>query len=159
MSAGTGDRQDWDGLALAMRSCQACPELVASRTHVVVGQRPPSAQLLLVGEAPGAEEDARGEPFVGRSGRLLDESLAAAGIDRRGVAVVNVLKCRPPGNRAPRRTEVIRCRHWFQAQLAAVSPRLVVTLGVTAAAAFFGSGAGSPRCEGPSMPSTGDRCW
>lgn len=129
----------WDQLADQIRGCQACPPLVAARTHVVVGAVPPTARLLIVGEAPGAAEDARGEPFVGRSGHLLDAALAAAGLPRPTVGLVNVLKCRPPGNRAPRRTEVDACRRWLDAQLQLVDPELIVVLGLTAASALLGS--------------------
>ena len=96
----------WDDLAVSVRGCVACPELVVSRTTVVAGARPwdqPRADVMLVGEAPGAQEDLAGVPFVGRSGQLLDSLLAEAGLDRSSVAVANVLKCRPPGNRKPRR--------------------------------------------------------
>lgn len=139
----TGRRGDpagaWEQLATAIRACRACPPLAATRTHVVVGTCPPGgARLLIVGEAPGAAEDAQGEPFVGRSGQLLDEALAGAGLPRGEVAVVNVLKCRPPGNRPPRRVEVASCRPWLDAQLRVVDPQLVLALGTSAATAFFG---------------------
>ncbi|HSF26896.1 MAG TPA: uracil-DNA glycosylase [Actinomycetes bacterium] len=133
--------QDWTELAHAIEGCAACPDLVAGRSHVVVGAFPAGARLLLVGEAPGAAEDAAGLPFVGRSGALLDELLAEAGLGRDDVAITNVVRCRPPGNRTPRRAEVRRCRPWLLRQLELVDPLLVVTLGVTAAAAFFGPGA------------------
>ena len=114
---------------------------LTGRTHVVAGALPAGARVLLVGEAPGATEDAEGRPFVGRSGQLLDECLAAAGLRRDEVAVTNVVKCRPPGNRTPRRAEVLRCRPWLDRQLELADPAFVVTLGGTAAAAFFGAGA------------------
>lgn len=131
---------DPDALAGAVRRCAACPELAAARTHAVPGVLPPGAELLLVGEAPGAQEDQAGVPFVGRAGQLLDTLLAAAGLDRREVAVANVLKCRPPGNRKPTRAEVRRCRPWLDRQLDLAGPRLVVTLGGTAAEWAFGPG-------------------
>ena len=130
----------WPELATAAQRCTACSELAASRTTVVVGDKPPGARLALVGEAPGAEEDASGRPFVGRAGRMLDELLAAAGLDRATVAVVNVLQCRPPGNRAPKPDEVARCRGWLVRKLELVAPELIVALGSTAAAAFLGRG-------------------
>ncbi len=123
----------WTALDRHVRSCTACAELAATRTQVVPGVRPDGARLLLVGEAPGAQEDAAGLPFVGRAGQLLDELLAQAGLDRSGVAVANVLKCRPPGNRKPSRTEVATCRPWLQRQIELADPALVVTLGGTAA--------------------------
>jgi uracil-DNA glycosylase family 4 len=121
----------WPSLAVAMSGCTACP-LAGSRNLVVPGVCPPQARLLLVGEAPGAAEDAGGLPFVGRSGQLLDSMLADAGIDRRAAAVCNVVKCRPPRNRAPRRLEVATCRPWLDRQVELVDPVVVVTLGATA---------------------------
>ncbi len=115
VSAARPSAATWAALAAAARACTACPELAASRTTVVVGDAPPGARLALVGEAPGAEEDPTGRPFVGKAGALLDELLAEAGLDRAGVAVVNVLKCRPPGNRTPAATEATRCRAGWSA--------------------------------------------
>lgn len=132
---------DWADLVRRVQGCVACAELAASRTRVVAGQRPPGADVLLVGEAPGAQEDETGVPFVGRSGQLLDELLAEAGLRREQVAVANVLKCRPPANRAPRRAEVARCRPWLERQIELVDPAVMVALGSTAAAWFFGPGA------------------
>ena len=131
----------WEALAEQVRGCVRCPELVANRTTVVPGVRPPGARVLLVGEAPGAQEDLAGEPFVGRSGQLLDVLLAEAGLPRADVAVTNVVKCRPPGNRAPRRAEVASCRPWLTAQLAIADPEVVVSLGSTALAWFLGPAA------------------
>lgn len=130
----------WPELAAAAQSCVACPELAATRTTVVVGDAPAGAGLALVGEAPGAEEDKAGRPFVGRAGRLLDQLLAEAGLDRGTVAVVNVLQCRPPGNRTPTTTEALHCRGWLDRKLELVDPALVVTLGLSAAVAFLGRG-------------------
>lgn len=131
-------RPDWDLLAEQVRGCTACPELVAARSQVVVGTLPPGARLLVVGEAPGAQEDATGMPFVGRSGQLLDRLLAEAGLPRAQVAVLNTVKCRPPGNRVPTRMETANCRGWTEAQLAAAAPRLVVALGLSATTSFLG---------------------
>jgi DNA polymerase len=135
----------WPELAQVVRGCLACPELVASRTNVVAGVLPPDvatgAEVMLVGEAPGAQEDEAGVPFVGRSGQLLDTLLAEAGLRRDQVAVANVLKCRPPGNRKPRRAEVARCRPWLERQIELADPRVVVALGGTAAEWFFGPAA------------------
>lgn len=130
----------WPELAAAAQTCVACPELAATRTTVVVGDAPAGARLALVGEAPGAEEDRTGRPFVGKAGALLDRLLAEAGLDRSAVAVVNVLQCRPPGNRAPTTTEAIRCRGWLERKLTLIGPELVVTLGLSAAVAFLGRG-------------------
>lgn len=140
VAAAAAGAQTWSELAEAASRCTACPELVAGRTHVVPGVAPPDARVLLVGEAPGAQEDLDGVPFVGRSGRLLDALLGEAGLERAGVAVANVLKCRPPGNRAPRRAEVRRCRPWLERQVELVDPAVVVTLGTTALAWAAGPG-------------------
>ena len=95
---------------------------------------------MLVGEAPGAQEDQAGRPFVGKAGMLLDQLLAAAGLARDSVAVANVLNCRPPANRAPTRLEAGRCRGWLDRQVELVDPALVVTLGGTALAWALGTG-------------------
>jgi uracil-DNA glycosylase family 4 len=120
-----------------MRGCTRCA-LAQTRTQVVVGSTPAGARLLVVGEAPGAQEDLDGEPFVGRSGQLLDRLLAEAGLPRERVAVLNTVKCRPPGNRAPSTAETVSCRPWLDAQLLEVRPRLVVTLGLSATRWFLG---------------------
>lgn len=129
----------WGQLAAAARTCVACPELAATRTHVVVGAAPAGARLLLLGEAPGAQEDESGLPFVGRSGQLLDRLVAEAGGSRDRVAVLNTLKCRPPGNRPPTPLESAHCRGWTERQLALVDPDLVVTLGLSATRWFLGA--------------------
>lgn len=134
-AAGAGDL---DTLAALARTCTACPELAATRTQVVVGQLVPGARLLLLGEAPGADEDQTGEPFVGRSGRLLDELLTQAGLARAEVSVLNTVKCRPPGNRTPTRVESTTCRAWTERQLALSAPTVVVALGLSAARWFLG---------------------
>ena len=130
----------WDDLASVVVGCQACPELVCSRSSVVVGVCPPAARVLFVGEAPGAAEDEAGVPFVGKSGQLLDRLLAEVGLARDRVAVANVLKCRPPGNRKPRAVEVENCRPWLQRQIELADPDVVCTLGGTAAEWMFGRG-------------------
>jgi DNA polymerase len=107
---------------------------------VVVGEHPPAARLLLVGEAPGAHEDVAGRPFVGRAGQLLDELLTEVGLARSSLAVLNVLKCRPPGNRAPRRVEAERCTAWLDRQVELLDPAVVVTLGGTALTWALGRG-------------------
>jgi len=129
-----------DALAGVVRGCVACPELAALRTSVVVGDFPYGARLLLVGEGPGATEDEVGRPFVGKGGQLLDALLAEAGLDRAQVAVANVVKCRPPGNRTPTPAEARRCTGWLDRQLALAAPSLVVTLGLTALRWASGTG-------------------
>jgi uracil-DNA glycosylase family 4 len=130
---------DWDTLAAAARPCVACPELAATRQHVVVGDVPAGRpRLALVGEAPGAQEAETGRPFVGRSGALLDQLLAEAGLDRGQAAVLNVVKCRPPGNRTPKAPEVARCSGWLRRQLELLDPPVVVALGLSSAKWFLG---------------------
>ena len=131
---------DWASLALAARSCTACPELAAARQHVVVGDVPASGRprFALIGEAPGAREDETGRPFVGKSGELLDLLLGEAGLDRSQAAVLNVVKSRPPGNRTPKAVEVARCSGWLRRQLELLDPPVVVALGLSAAKWFLG---------------------
>ena len=130
----------WAALATAARGCVACPELAATRQHVVVGDVPASGRprLVLVGEAPGATEDETGRPFVGRSGQLLDQLLGEAGLDRAEVAVLNIVKCRPPANRTPKAPEVARCSGWLRRQLELLDARVVVALGLSSAKWFLG---------------------
>lgn len=146
---------DWAALAGTAQGCVACPELAATRATVVVGDAPAGARLALVGEAPGADEDRTGRPFVGRAGRLLDQVLAEAGLDRSTVAVLNVLQCRPPGNRPPTATEAVRCRGWLERKLDLAGPELVVTLGLSAAVAFLGRGVKLGEIRGRVHPAHG----
>src|SRR5919108_4607293 len=112
---------------LAHTGCEFEPCLTASR--MVPGEGNPAAQVMFVGEAPGATEDALGRPFVGRAGRLLDELIAAAGLAREDVWITNVVKARPPKNRDPRVPEVAHCMPWLERELDIIRPRLVVPLG------------------------------
>ena len=134
----------WQALSDQVRGCTRCPSLVATRTTVVVGTTSPGARLLVVGEAPGAQEDATGRPFVGRSGQLLDRLLAEAGLPRDRVSVLNTLKCRPPGNRVPTRVETTNCRPWTEAQVALLDPWLVLALGLSATRWWLAEGQGEP---------------
>ena len=127
-------------LAERARGCTACPELAATRSQVVPGAFPAGARLLVLGEAPGAQEDESGLPFVGRSGQLLDALLAEVGADRADVGVLNTVKCRPPGNRPPTRGESATCRGWTSRQLELAAPAVVVALGLSAARWFLGPG-------------------
>jgi DNA polymerase len=110
-------------------ACERCPALVDERSRIVNGSGPADAALLFVGEAPGADEDERGTPFVGRSGDVLDAALAAAGVDRAAVRVTNCVRCRPPENRDPHVDELANCRDHLDHEVAAVDPDLLVTLG------------------------------
>ncbi len=126
-------RLPWPALAEAVSGCRAC-RLCEGRRQAVFGVGPLPAPWLLVGEAPGEQEDARGEPFVGPAGRLLDQMLAAIEVDRASQAfIANVLKCRPPRNRDPSPEEVARCEPFLLRQVALLQPRLIVVLGRFAA--------------------------
>ena len=126
-------RMDWPTLNDAVRSCAACP-LHATRKQAVVGVGDQNADWLFVGEGPGAEEDARGEPFVGQAGRLLDNMLASIGLKRgQDVYIANIVKCRPPGNRVPEPQEAAQCEPFLLRQIELIRPRLIVALGKTAA--------------------------
>ena len=131
---------DWATLAAVNRPCVACPELAATRQHVVVGDVPVTGRprFALIGEAPGATEDETGRPFVGRSGALLDQLLDQAGLSRGEAAVLNIVKCRPPANRTPKTPEVARCSGWLRRQLELLDPPVVVALGLSAAKWFLG---------------------
>ena len=107
-----------------------------SATNMVPGEGSPTAEVMLVGEAPGASEDKQGRPFVGRAGKLLEELLSEAGLERSDVYITNVVKARPPGNRDPRAAEVAHCLPWLEAELGLIQPRLVVPLGRHALAHF-----------------------
>ena len=120
---------DWAGLEARVAGCRECG-LCEGRTQTVFGVGDRQADLVLVGEGPGAEEDRRGEPFVGQAGQLLDRMLAAIGLDRHhGVYICNVVKCRPPRNRDPKAEEAAACRPYLHRQLSLLQPRLVVALG------------------------------
>jgi DNA polymerase len=119
---------DWPALGEAVRSCRACV-LCETRAQTVFGVGDKTADLMIIGEAPGAEEDRKGEPFVGRAGQLLDLMLAAIGIGREQVYIANILKCRPPGNRDPRPEESAACRGFLMRQIQLVAPRVVLSVG------------------------------
>ncbi|MFB6221331.1 MAG: uracil-DNA glycosylase family protein [Halolamina sp.] len=114
---------------LCVEGCERCPELVESRRRIVDGVGPEDADLLFLGEAPGEQEDEGGEPFVGRSGDVLDEALRDAGIARADVRITNCVRCRPPENRDPHQEELENCRGYLEQELDIVDPDLVVTLG------------------------------
>ncbi len=139
-------------LAREAAGCTRCA-LAAGRTQVVFGTGDPEADLLLVGEAPGRDEDLCGEPFVGRSGKLLDRLLAEElGVDRRRCYIANVVKCRPPGNRDPRPAEVAACRPYLAAQIDLIRPAVVVTLGNFASRLLLQTDQGITRLRGTSYP-------
>ena len=123
---------DWTELQASVADCTRCP-LHKSRMQTVFGVGNRHADWMIIGEAPGAEEDRRGEPFVGRAGKLLDEMLRAVGLDRGTVFITNILKCRPPGNRDPAADEAAACRDYLERQIEMIKPRLVLAVGRIAA--------------------------
>jgi uracil-DNA glycosylase family 4 len=142
-------------LALEASSCVRC-RLSEGRTTVVFGVGSESADLLFVGEGPGREEDLTGEPFVGRSGRLLDTLVAEElGMTRAQFYIANVVKCRPPNNRDPLPDEVVACHPYLEGQIAAIAPRVTVTLGNFAAQALLGVRDGVTKLRGRSYPFRG----
>jgi len=117
-----------DDIAIQASSCTAC-QLSEQRHSVVFGVGNPDAEIVFIGEAPGSDEDLQGEPFVGRAGQLLDRMLISLGMDRSEVYIMNTVKCRPPNNRDPKPDEVETCSRWFDAQLKALSPKVICLLG------------------------------
>jgi DNA polymerase len=134
-------------LASGIRSCQKCP-LHAARTQTVFARGNPSAELCFVGEGPGADEDAQGEPFVGKAGQLLDRMIGAMGFSRDEVYVCNIVKCRPPGNRKPEPQEMAACAPYLAEQLSLVAPKVLVALGATAVEGMLGPVGGITRIRG-----------
>lgn len=123
---------DWTALAGAVRECTLCG-LCATRTQTVFGTGDVHARLMVIGEAPGAEEDRQGEPFVGRAGQLLNSMLRAAGFERPRVYIANVLKCRPPNNRDPATDETDHCLPYLRRQIELVDPAVILCVGRIAA--------------------------
>lgn len=132
-AAGDVAALDWAALQQRVQNCTLCSELVASRTQTVFGVGDAQAQWLVIGEAPGADEDAQGEPFVGRAGQLLNAMLLAIGLQREQVYIANVLKCRPPNNRDPKPDEAANCEPFLLRQIALLQPRIILAVGRIAA--------------------------
>ena len=130
----------WEEIRSAVSACSKCL-LHKTRTQTVFGVGDQEADWMIIGEAPGAEEDQCGEPFVGTEGRLLDEMLRALGLDRQSVFITNILKCRPPGNRDPSLEEATQCRSYLDRQIELVKPKLILAVGQIAAQNLLGSDA------------------
>ena len=128
----------WPELRDCVANCTRC-ELSASRTNTVFGVGSPDADWLIIGEAPGAEEDRRGEPFVGRAGKLLDQMLFAIGQSREKVFIANILKCRPPDNRDPKPGEAAACRDYLERQIELIQPKIILAVGKIAAQNLLGT--------------------
>ncbi len=138
--ASTGPHLTLTAIRADLGDCQRC-KLCSTRKQIVFGVGPEPAALMFIGEGPGAEEDRRGEPFVGAAGELLDKMIEAMGWARTEVYIANVVKCRPPGNRDPEPDEIAACRPFLDAQIQAVRPRVIVTLGRPAANLVLGNDA------------------
>ena len=128
----------WDAILDSIRTCTAC-ELAQNCTQKVPGIGNRKARLMIIGEGPGHEEDIRGEPFVGRSGQLLDRMLRAIGIEREQVYITNIVKCRPPNNRDPKSEEAQQCRRYLEAQIEQIEPRIILSVGRVSAHNLLGS--------------------
>jgi DNA polymerase len=134
-------------VAEQVRPCMKCG-LCEARTQTVFARGNPFAELMFIGEGPGADEDAQGEPFVGAAGQLLDKMIAAMGYRRDDVYIANIVKCRPPNNRKPEPAEMEACMPYLREQLALVKPKVIVALGATAVAGLIGSTEGITRLRG-----------
>jgi uracil-DNA glycosylase family 4 len=136
---GAIELMEWDALAQAVVQCQAC-KLCSSRTTTVFGVGDTQADWLIVGDAPGENEDLQGEPFVGQAGKLLDNMLKALGLDRTSkVYITNVLKCRPPGDRNPEPEEIAQCEPFLRRQVELLQPKIVLAMGRFAVQALLGT--------------------
>ena len=138
---------DWDELQETVSRCTGC-RLHETRTQTVFGVGNPDADWLFIGEAPGAEEDRRGEPFVGRSGQLLDQMLAAIGQSRETVFIANIIKCRPPNNRDPKPDEAAACRGYLKRQIEIVNPKIIIAVGKISAQNLLGTDSPVGRLRG-----------
>lgn len=139
-------------VATEASTCTRCA-LAQGRTQVVFGMGDPGADLMFVGEGPGANEDREGLPFVGRSGKLLDRLMAEEmGLDRSTCYIANVVKCRPPGNRDPKPDEIAACRPWLETQIELIAPKVIVTLGNFAAKLLLDTTTGITRLRGRTYP-------
>ena len=127
----------WPTLTEEITRCQKC-RLCAGRTYPVPGEGNPHARLMFIGEGPGRDEDQTGRPFVGRAGQLLDKMIGAIGLSREEVFIANVVKCRPPQNRAPEADEVAACMPYLRAQVGLIRPQVIVLLGSSALGAILG---------------------
>ncbi|HLF04050.1 MAG TPA: uracil-DNA glycosylase [Dehalococcoidia bacterium] len=133
-------------IAGAVHGCTQCP-LHRGRTHAVPGEGPASAEIMFIGEGPGAQEDRQGRPFVGPAGQFLDGLLASIGLTRQQVFIANMVKCRPPQNREPLPEEIAACRPYLDRQVQLINPRLIVTLGRISLSRYF-PGEGITRVRG-----------
>lgn len=127
---------NWEKLKSECLNCRRCP-LCETRNNVVFGVGPENAEVLFIGEGPGEQEDLKGEPFVGRGGKLLDDMLELIDLDRTKIYIANMIKCRPPKNRDPLETEQMACAEWLRRQIDLLQPKLIVCLGRISAMKFI----------------------
>ena len=144
---GLNRAQSLEAVRAELGDCTRC-KLAGHRTQIVFGVGNPKARLVFVGEAPGRDEDAQGEPFVGRAGQKLNEMIRAIGLERKDVYIANVVKCRPPGNRDPEPDEVATCSPFLFRQIEAIRPRAIVALGSPAAKTLLGTKVGITSLRG-----------
>lgn len=135
-------------LGVEIAACTRCAQLATTRTQTVMGVGDPHASLCFMGEAPGADEDRQGEPFVGAAGQLLNKIIEACTLRREQVYILNVLKCRPPGNRTPAPEEVANCREYFERQLEIIQPEFICCLGLVAAQSLLNTTQSLGRLRG-----------
>jgi DNA polymerase len=148
VSTSTERREQLRSVFKQARGCTRCPQLASTRTQVVFGAGNADADLMFVGEAPGAKEDEQGIPFVGAAGKLLDELLAGVGLERADVFIANVLMCRPPGNRDPLPGEIDNCQGYLMDKVELIRPTVVCTLGNLATKLLRGQPTGISRLHG-----------
>ena len=139
-------------LAKQVAACTRCQELAETRTQTVFGVGNPEAKILFLGEAPGADEDRQGEPFVGRAGQLLDRIIKACTLTREEIYICNILRCRPPDNRNPTEEEAGNCREYLDGQIAIIDPDYIVCLGSVAARSLLGTTSTIGRLRGKFFP-------
>ncbi len=141
-------RRELTVLAEQVSGCVRCKELASTRTQTVFGVGRIDPDVCFVGEAPGADEDAQGEPFVGKAGQLLTRIIQAMGMERKDVYICNILRCRPPGNRQPLPDEAANCREWLEKTLALVRPKIICALGASAVKHLTGTSLGITKLRG-----------
>jgi uracil-DNA glycosylase len=145
-----------DALYAPYKNCTLCPLGTAGRTNTVFGRGNPDANLLLLGEGPGKDEDQQGAPFVGRSGKLLSKTLGSLGIEEESIYITNIVKCRPPNNRAPLPNEVSTCTQLFlENQIKIIRPHIICTLGTSALKSLIDTPLGITKTRGVSQPYKG----
>ena len=123
--------QTWEELEGACKKCNKC-RLYEGRTNVVIGTGNKNAKIMFIGEGPGADEDIKGEPFVGKAGQLMNKAFQGVGMKREEVYITNIVKCRPPNNRNPEKDEAISCKEYLESQIKLVNPEIIVLLGIIA---------------------------